>query len=35
MPLAMSLPSGSFMTSGVVMVVRWSPGFWMPTQRAV
>ena len=35
MPLAMSLPSGSFRTSGGVMLLRWSPGFWMPIQRAV
>ena len=31
----MSLPEGSLSTSGGVMFVRWSPGFWMPIQRAV
>ena len=31
----MSLPSGSLSTSGVVMLVRWSPGFCTPIQRAV
>ena len=34
MPLTMSLPSGSFRTSGGVLA-RCGPGFWMPTQRAV
>ena len=35
MPLAMSLPSGSFSTSGGFRLFRWSPGFWMPIHRAV
>ena len=35
MPLMMSLPDGSFSTSGGVRLVRWSPEFWMPIHRAV
>ena len=31
----MSLPSGSLSTSGGTLVLRWSPGFCTPIQRAV
>ena len=35
MPLTMSLPSGSFRTSGGVLLARCGPGVAMPIQRAV